>query len=197
MKKYYLVLSSVITILITSVTLYSQDWPQFRGPNRDSKVTGFKAPAAWPAELKQEWKVSVGSGDATPVLSGKKLYLSTRQGAEEAVLCLDPETGKEIWKTTYPAAAVSGPSTSHPGPRSTPAVAQGKIITYGVTGILTCLDAATGKILWKKDNPENLVPQFYTGMSPLITENMCIVHTGTKEKGTIAALDLATGNEKW
>jgi outer membrane protein assembly factor BamB len=197
MKKYYLVLSSVITILITSVTLYSQDWPQFRGPNRDSKVTGFKAPAAWPAELKQEWKVSVGSGDATPVLSGKKLYLSTRQGAEEAVLCLDPETGKEIWKTTYPAAAVSGPSTSHPGPRSTPAVAQGKIVTYGVTGILTCIDAATGKILWKKDNPENLVPQFYTGMSPLITENICIVHTGTKEKGTIAALDLATGNEKW
>lgn len=196
MKKYNLVLSTVI-ILITSASLYSQDWPQFRGPNRDSKVTGFKAPAAWPAQLKQVWKVSVGTGDATPVLSGKKIYLSTRQGAEEVVLCLDPETGKEIWKTPYPAAAVTGPSTSHPGPRSTPAVAQGKIVTYGVTGILTCLDAATGKILWKKDNPENLVPQFYTGMSPLLTEGMCIVHTGTKDKGTIAALDLVTGNEKW
>ncbi len=197
MRKYNLVSAIVIMILITSANLYSQDWPQFRGPNRDSKVTGFKAPATWPAELKQVWKVTVGTGDATPVLSGKKLYLSTRQNAEEVVLCLDAETGKEIWKTTYPAAAVTGPSTSHPGPRSTPAVAQGKIVTYGVTGILTCLDAATGKILWKKDNPGNLVPQFYTGMSPLITEGMCIVHTGTKDKGTIAALDLATGNEKW
>ncbi|MDP4223493.1 MAG: PQQ-like beta-propeller repeat protein [Bacteroidota bacterium] len=197
MKKYNLILGTVIILVVISANLYSQDWPQFRGPGRDSKVTGFKAPATWPAQLKQVWKVSVGSGDATPVLSGKKIYLSTRQNTDEVVTCLDPETGKEIWKTPYPAAAVTGPSTSHPGPRSTPAVAQGKIVTFGVTGILTCLDAATGKILWKKDNPENLVPQFYTGMSPLLTEGMCIVHTGTKDKGTIAALDLATGNEKW
>ena len=133
---------SLLTLISTSLT-YSQDWPQFRGIGRDSKVTGFKAQAAWPADLAQQWKVTVGAGDATPVLVYKKIYLHTRQGGDEVVLCLDANTGKEIWKSTYPAPSVTGPSTSHPGPRSTPAVASGKIVTYGVTGILSCLDAAS------------------------------------------------------
>jgi outer membrane protein assembly factor BamB len=197
MKKNNLFFSMMIIFLISFSNLFSQDWPQFRGIGRDSKVTGFKAPKTWPADLKQVWKVNVGFGDATPVLSGKKIYLAVRQNADEVILCLDAETGKEIWRSPYPAPAATGPSTSHPGPRSTPAISDGKIVTFGVTGILTCLDAATGKVLWKKDNPENLVPQFYTGMSPLIVDKICIVHLGTKDKGQIVALDLATGNEKW
>ncbi len=79
----------MIMLLIWSTNLFSQDWPQFRGIGRDSKVTGFKAPSAWPAELTQQWKITVGTGDATPVLAGKKLYLHTRQGSDEVVLCLD------------------------------------------------------------------------------------------------------------
>ena len=72
MKKSNLIISAIVTLIIFSTTnSFSQDWPQWRGINRDSKVTGFKAPAAWPAELKQEWKVTVGFGDATPVLVRK------------------------------------------------------------------------------------------------------------------------------
>jgi len=197
MKNIKLFLSMLIIILISCSNLFSQDWPQFGGPGRDSKVTGFKAPKAWPAELKQVWKVVTGAGDATPVLSGKRIYLAVRQGTDEVILCLDAETGKEVWHSPYPASAVTGPSTSHPGPRSTPALADGKIVTFGVTGILSCLDAATGKVLWRKENPENAVPQFYTGMSPLISDGLCIAHLGTKDKGQVVALDLATGKEKW
>jgi outer membrane protein assembly factor BamB len=197
MKKNNLLLSMMIIFLISYSNLFSQDWPQFRGIGRDSKVTGFKAPKAWPAELKQVWKVNVGFGDATPVLSGKRIYLAVRQNADEVILCLDAGTGKEIWRSAYPSPAVSGPATSHPGPRSTPAISDGKIVTFGVSGILTCLDAATGKVLWKKENPENAVPQFFTGMSPLIVDKICIAHTGTKDKGQVVALDLTTGNEKW
>lgn len=197
MKKNTLFLSLVIIILICCSNLYCQDWPQFRGSGRDSKVTGFKVPKAWPAELKQVWKVNVGFGDATPVLLGKKIYLSVRQGSDEVILCLDAETGKEIWRSPYPAGAVTGPATSHPGPRGTPAVSDGKIVTFGVTAILSCLDASTGKVLWRRENPENLIPQFFTGMSPLITGGLCIAHLGTRDKGQVVALDLATGNEKW
>lgn len=197
MKNIKLFLSMLIIILISCSNLFSQDWPQFMGPGRNSKVTGFKAPKAWPAELKQVWKVVTGFGDATPVLSGKRIYLAVRQGTDEVVLCLDAETGKEIWHSPYAAPAVTGPSTSHPGPRSTPALADGKIVTFGVTGILSCLDAASGKVLWRKENPDNAVPQFYTGMSPLISDGMCIAHLGTKDKGQVVALDLATGKEKW
>ncbi len=187
----------MIIFLISSSNLFSQDWPQFRGVGRDSKVTGFKAPKAWPAELKQVWKINVGFGDATPALSGKMIYLAVRQNADEVILCLDAASGKELWRSAYPAPAVTGPASSHPGQRSTPAISDGKIVTFGVSGILTCLDAATGKVLWKKENPENAVPQFFTGMSPLIADGLCIVHLGTKDKGQVVALNLATGSEKW
>src|SRR5262245_43265193 len=51
------------------------DWPQWRGPNRDAKVSDFKAPKTWPKELKQQWKITVGEGVATPALVGDKLYV--------------------------------------------------------------------------------------------------------------------------
>jgi len=198
MKKDNLRICLLVTLLIVvTSTSFSQEWPQWRGINRDSKVTGFKAPAAWPAELKQAWKVSVGFGDATPALAGNKIYLNTRQADQEVILCLDAATGKELWKSQYPSTAVTGPSGSHPGPRSTPAVANGKVITFGASAIVSCLDANTGKLVWRRENPTNAVPQFFTGMSPLIVENTCIVHVGTKDNGEVLALDLNTGNEKW
>jgi len=144
MKKDNLRICLLVTLLIVvTSTSFSQEWPQWRGINRDSKVTGFKAPAAWPAELKQAWKVSVGFGDATPALAGNKIYLNTRQADQEVILCLDAATGKELWKSQYPSTAVTGPSGSHPGPRSTPAVANGKVITFGASAIVSCLDANT------------------------------------------------------
>ena len=56
----------------------AQDWPQWRGANRDAKAASFTAPKTWPKELTQKWKVSVGEGVATPSLAGDKLYLRTK-----------------------------------------------------------------------------------------------------------------------
>lgn len=197
MKKTNLVLGISIALLILSANLRSQDWPQFRGMNRDSKVTGFKVPSAWPASLSKLWSVKVGTGDATPILVGKRIYLHTRQEGDETVLCLDASTGQPVWSDKYPVAAATGPAASHPGPRSTPAYADGKIVTFGMSGILSCFDATTGKLLWRRENPANDMPQFYTGMSPLIVDGICIAHVGKKDNGNVIALDLASGKEKW
>jgi outer membrane protein assembly factor BamB len=200
MKKSGLTISMMIIsmILIVKTNVYSQDWPQFRGSNLDGKVTGFKAPQTWPKELTQVWKVNVGFGDSGPVLAGGKIYLLTRQGTDEVVLCLDASSGKELWKSTYPAVAVTGPSASaHPGPRSTPVVANGKLVTFGVSGILSCFDAGNGKLLWRKENPTNAIPRFFTGTSPIIVDGMCIVYVGKTNDGQVLALDINTGNEKW
>src|SRR5437588_1070192 len=137
------------------------DWPQWRGPNRDAKVIGFTAPAAWPKALAQKWKVTVGEGVATPALVGDKLYVFSRQGADEITRCLDAATGKELWQDKYAAPAVTGPGSRHPGTRSSPAVADGKVVTLGVGGAVSCLDAATGKVVWRKEDFKGVHPRFF------------------------------------
>jgi outer membrane protein assembly factor BamB len=182
-------------VLLSANGVSAQDWPQWRGPNRDNKVKGFTAPKTWPKELTQKWKTTVGLGDASPVLVGDKLYLLTRQDADEVILCLDAGTGKEVWKDKYAAPAARVPGGGHTGPRSAPVVADGKVCTFGATGVLSCLDAATGKVAWRKDTKAR--PQFYTASSPLIVDGKCIAYVGGPSKGEIVAYDLASGDEKW
>jgi outer membrane protein assembly factor BamB len=187
----------VCVILICASCLFAQDWPQWRGPNRDGKAMGFRAPRQWPNELTQKWKKTVGSGDATPALVGNKLYVFTRQGDEEVTLCLDADSGNQIWEDKYTAQAVTGAASRHPGPRSSPNVEDGKVLTIGVGGVFSCLDASSGKVLWRKDPFPKVVPRFFTSLSPIVVDAMAIAHLGGQGNGAIIAYDLNTGNEKW
>jgi outer membrane protein assembly factor BamB len=183
-------------VLLGAGKAIAQDWPQWRGATRDGKVEGFVAPKDWPKELTKKWSTAVGLGGATPALVGDKLYVFSRDGGDEVMRCLNVADGKEIWSDKYPSKAATGMSGAHPGPRSSPAVADGKVITFGVMGILSCLDASNGKVLWRKDDVK-AVPQFFTGTSPMIVDGMCVIQLGGRANGTLVALDLATGNEKW
>jgi outer membrane protein assembly factor BamB len=175
----------------------AQDWPQWRGPNRDAKATGFVAPKMWPKELMQKWKVTVGEGVATPALVGDKLYVIAREGGSEVVRCLDAGTGKEDWHDKYETPAVNRPAQAFSGPRSSPAVADGKVVTLGVHGILSCYDATTGKQLWRKEDYKNNDPRFAVASSPVIFEGLCLVQVGGEGKGGVVAYDIASGDVKW
>ena len=187
----------VALFLLSAARAFAQDWPQWRGPDRDGKVTGFTAPTTWPTALTQKWKVTVGDGDSTPALVGDKLYVFSRQGGDEVTTCLDAATGNQVWQDKYAAAAVTGPSARHPGPRSSPAVADGKVVTLGASGVFSCLDAASGKLVWRKDPFPGVVPKFFTGMSPVIVDGMAIGHLGGPSGGAIMAYDLTSGDVKW
>src|SRR6059058_5541447 len=104
------IISALLTLALalSAGRSWAQDWPQWRGPNRDNKVVGFAEPKTWPKTLTQKWKISVGDGESSPALVGKKLYIFARQGGDEVTLCLDAETGKELWKDNYPASPVTG-----------------------------------------------------------------------------------------
>jgi outer membrane protein assembly factor BamB len=177
----------------------SQDWPQWRGPNRDGIVHGVKAPARWPKTLKLEWAVTVGEGVSSPVVVGGKVYVFTRQKDDELVLCLEAATGKGHWRSEPYAAPYEwwpGEGTFSKGPRSTPTVAGGRVYTAGVGGVLSCLDCTTGRLLWRKQSKER--PPYGGPASPLVTDGLCVVHLGCggKEDG-LTAFDAATGAVKW
>jgi outer membrane protein assembly factor BamB len=199
MKNRTLLQAAIVSGLLvsTAAVVSAQDWPQWRGANSDAKVTGFKAPATWPAQLTQKWKQTVGLGDTTPALVGDRLFVLSRVGAEENVICLGAADGKEIWRQKYAAPQPGSPSgTQHAGPRSSPAVADGKVVTFGVTGILTCWNAADGVQLWQKKDATTW-PRFYTAASPLITGDLCVAQVGGDADGGVAAYDLKTGEQKW
>jgi outer membrane protein assembly factor BamB len=194
---------AMITVVACAVVLNmrgasAQDWPQWRGPNRDGKAAGFDAPKAWPKELTQKWRTTVGGGDSSPALVGDKLYVFSREEAEEVTRCLEAETGKEIWADKYAVKAISGPDAGqHSGPRSSPAVANGRVVTLGVLGTLSCLDAASGKMLWRKDDFPGAWPRFHVASSPIIVDGLVIAQLGKETEGGIVAYDLATGEQKW
>src|SRR5262249_51132290 len=82
------------------------------------------------------------------------------------------------------------------GPRCSPTVAEGKVVTLGTNGTLSCLDAASGKVVWRNDEYKGKVPGFFASSSPMVVNGLCIAQVGGKS-GAIIALDLPTGKEKW
>ena len=187
----------VCLVLVGATSAFAQDWPQWRGAHGDAKVSGFVAPQTWPSELKKGWTSTLGSGVATPALVGNRLYAFTRQGDNEVIRCLDAGDGMEVWKHEYAAQKVTGAARRFGGPRSSPAVAAGKVVTLGVGGVLSCLDAASGELAWRKDPFPKVVPRFFAASSPLIVDGMAVAHLGGQGNGAIIAFDLASGDEKW
>src|SRR5437868_3669209 len=169
----------------------SADWPQWRGANRDAKATDFKAPAEWPKELKPAWKAPVGDGVSTPALVGDRIYVFSRENDNEVTRCLDAKDGKEIWQDKYPAPPVQGPDAGYSGPRSSPAVSDGKVVTLGVHGTVSCLDADSGKMIWRKEATG--APRFHTASSPVIVNGMAVAQVGGQSNGAIVAYDLGSG----
>jgi outer membrane protein assembly factor BamB len=196
MKTTSLLVSSCLVVCSTALAP-AKDWPQWLGENRDGKAA-FDPPKTWPKELARTWKVTVGDGVATPTLVGDKLYVFTREEGGEILRCLDAASGKEIWKSEkQDVLPANGPAQGFSGPRSTPTVADGKVVTLGLRGAVTCYDAASGKQLWRKEDFKGSLPRFFTSASPIVADGLCIVQLGGNESGGVIAYDLASGEEKW
>ncbi len=176
----------------------AQDWTQWRGPNRDGVAAAFDVPAAWPDALRKQWTIDVGSGYATPLLVGDHLYLFVRQGDDEVMLALDPATGEEIWRSGYPAPFEMNPATNPhgPGPKSTPAYADGRLFTLGMSGIVSAFDADGGELLWQVPGTP-VEPLYHTAMSPVVDGDIVIFHVGGHDDGALTAYDTATGDVRW
>ena len=179
---------------------HAQDWTQWRGANRDGNSPAISS--QWPRTLTEEWKVTVGVGHSSPVVAKGKIYVFARQGEQETLLCLDAITGKEVWRSSQPVAYEMNPAaTGHgKGPKSTPVVSNGSICTLGISGVISCHDAITGKLKWRREFSKqypNTSPLYGTAMSPLVDNGLLIAHVGGQDKGALMAFNIETGEVKW
>jgi outer membrane protein assembly factor BamB len=173
------------------------DWPQWRGPRRDGSVHAA-LPAQWPEALKKRWETPVGAGHASPVVSGNRVVAIARQDDQEIVRALDLASGKELWRAAYPAPyTVNSAAWAHgAGPKSTPAIAGGRVFTFGIGGVLSAFDLASGKLIWRVPAPA-VLPQYGTATSPLVDGTSVIAHVGGDGNGALTSFDAATGKPRW
>ena len=190
--------ATLVALVTVPPPAAGQDWPQWRGPNRDGSVSAFDVPASWPAGLTEQWRVEVGFGYATPLLVGERVYMFSRQGEDEVMLALDPGSGETLWRTSYPAPFQMMAATRRhgPGPKSTPTYAAGRLFTLGISGIVTAFDAETGRQLWQMPGGP-VQPLYHTGMSPFVDGDLMILHVGGNGAGALTAFDVATGDIRW
>jgi outer membrane protein assembly factor BamB len=174
----------------------AQDYPQWRGLHRDGSASAFVEPRVWPEKLTLKWKVTVGTGYATPIVIGKTVYSFTRQENDEVLTALDASSGKTVWRTSYAAPYNMGePTKAHgPGPKATPLFHEGRLYMHGISGIVSAFDASNGKLIWQKPAPEEQ-PFFGTASSPAADGDLIIFHPGNY--GPLTAYDANTGVVKW
>jgi hypothetical protein len=175
----------------------AEDWPQWLGPRRDGSSTEKVAP--WKGDLKVLWRKSVGDAHSSPIVANGKVYLhfKVKDKDEEQLTCWDATSGKEEWSKSYPRAPFF--SIFGLGPAATPTAVNGKVYTYGVTGVLTCWDAARGDQVWQVDALKTLGGSnlfFGVSASPLVEGDKVVVQVGAKG-ASIVAFDRNKGDVAW
>lgn len=190
--------SLLAALLADAASLAAQDWPQWRGPRRDGAVDAFVPPASWPDTLTRGWRVEVGTGYASPLVIGDRLFVFSRQGGEEVMTALDAATGTTLWRAAYavPFEPMRAAARHGPGPKSTPVFADGRLFSLGMTSIVTAYDAATGKVLWQTP-PTAAQPLYHTAMSPLVDGTTVIAHVGGPGDTALTAYDAPSGAIRW
>ena len=178
-------------------------WPGLLGPQRDGWVEHFKIPARWPKQLKKEWSVEVGAGYGTPLVEGQRVYQHARQGEEEVVWCVDLASGKQIWRKSYknPFKIGGGGERHGKGPKSCPVMADGRLFTLSITGMIHAWDVESGSLLWRKDYrgkwEKGNQPNWGVSTSPIVDGERLIVHLGNDGVGALMAFDAKSGREVW
>ncbi len=171
------------------------DWPGFRGPTRDGISHGDRIATDWsvspPVEL---WRRPIGPGWSSFAVSGHLIYTQEQRGDDEVVACYDARSGAPVW--THRDAARFFEANGGAGPRGTPTISDGRVYSFGATGILNALDDRRGTVLWSRNAASDIsadLPIWGFSSSPLVVDDVVIVAVG----GQLVAYDLASGKQRW
>lgn len=177
----------------------ADDWPQWRGPDRNGQSSETGLLKEWPeGGPPLAWRVEgLGGGFSSLAVTGGMIYTLGDWEEGTFVLALREADGSPVWKTRI---GDAGGHKGYPGPRSTPTVDGGQVFALNQFSGLHCLDAETGKETWsvnlEKDFGGKMMSGWKFSESPLVDGDRVVVTPGGA-KGTVLALDRKTGERIW
>jgi outer membrane protein assembly factor BamB len=173
-------------------------WPDFRGPRRDGVFQG-PIRTDWPREgLRHVWKQPIGAGYASFVAADGRAFTIEQRRNQEVAAAYDIQTGRELWTNAWN--AYFQESMGGDGPRATPTYHEGRVYALGAEGELRALEAATGKLIWRRnilsDNSASNI-SWGVSASPLIVDDKLVVQPGGRRGKSIVAYSRANGTPAW
>jgi outer membrane protein assembly factor BamB len=175
------------------------DRPGFRGLYRDGRRDGVRINTDWQRQPPREvWRHRVGPGWGSFAVISDKLFLQEQRGEQEAVVCYEAETGKEIWVHENKERFYE--PVGGPGPRGTPTFLEGKLYTLGATGRLNRLDASNGKALWTRDivaDSGAKMQQWGFTASPVVAQELVTIFAGGPGGKSVLGYKAASGELAW
>jgi outer membrane protein assembly factor BamB len=209
---YRFLLSVALALALTAV-LDASDWPQWRGPNRDGHAPAARLPMAWPQQPPApKWRIKIGEGYSGAAVASGKVFAIARDDKKgtETAFCFDLVSGKQLWELSYEAPFKAPDPTAGRGPNANPTVDGDRVYFFGLAGMLTCVEIATGKTLWQhdclkeywgvvtsEDGDDSWFPPCGASASPLVDGDTLIVPIGGKKAGAITGFDRGTGKVLW
>lgn len=175
------------------------EWPRFRGPGGDGRVTGFETELNWKmTQPSVRWRVPIGPGWSSFASVSGRLFTQEQRGDKELVTCYDADTGSLVWQSVHDdrfSDVVSGA-----GPRATPTFVAGRLYTFSAKAVLKCLDAESGDLIWQRDLMKEVgaaLPVWGFSGSPLVIEEVVIVYAGGKGDNGLVAYKAESGKPVW
>lgn len=183
------------TLAAPSTPTREPEWPGFRGPGRDGIVRGVRIKTDWSGSPPvQMWSRPIGPGWSSFAVNGDLFYTQEQRGDNEVVACYKASTGQPVW--IHQDSARFFESNAGAGPRATPTLSNGRVYSFGGTGILNALDAGKGAVVWSRnvsDDAGVAIPFWGFASSPVVIGDVVIVAAA----GQLAGYDVATGNRRW
>jgi len=196
---------SAVLILSLAGLAHTDDWPQWRGKQRDGQWNeSATLKKLTPQNLKTLWRQPIGAGYSGPTVADGRVYVTGRNEKptqQETINCFDAKTGKPIWDITYPSIYTVGYTA---GPRASVTVEQNRAYALGAMGMLHCVKADDGEVIWKKDldaqysiSKSKRMPIWGIACSPIIYGDTVVIVVGGDEGAALVAFNKKTGDEVW
>lgn len=192
---------------------HAQDWPQYLGPDRNSKSPQKNLLRSWPEDGPEVlWNVNLGIGYGGPVAKDGKIYLLDREDETgDKLRCFDLTSGEERWSYGYEAPG----SVMYPGSRSVPAIDSNHVYSCGPYGDIYCIDINSHEPVWNKNvwtdfggtpgggfergfgsSEPGSFPTWAISQCPLVYGDLVILASQAPEAGVVA-YDKQTGEVRW